>query len=620
MFYRLSSERRVSQLKMRAVVARGLGVLGFAVAFSGASVAQARVITVDLFGERAPGQVGQCTLRDAVNAVNLNTAVQGCPGPDGDFDTILLLPGTYTVTMATTSSTLTLSRPVNIEGNGFEATTVTTSAGGQSVPLFKVASPSVTLRGLKFYQIKGGEALTVAGGGVASFYDSHIVESGQNLNGAGCISNYGSLVMSSVEISKCRGWMSGAILNQGWMYMDSSTVLESDASRNGAILNDGSFASLYMYNSTLAKNQAPQHATALTNSSNASAELTAVTVVDNTRPAQANTTPPALRNTGGTLKLKNSVVARNNTDTVVACSGTITSLGYNYLGSGSEVCAVANTVATDKKSGPMYLSPLARVGGVTRVMVPQNIIGNALLNHIPPGQCPFSDQRGLQRSNFGSNCDIGAANRGRAKIVIDNPAAPRTEDQKMAAWLNAAGIDTSYLDDSNAAPTLNNAGESLVIISTTVDDATIGTKYKNAPIGVVVNKVSALDNMSMVAAGALGIFFTQKTVAVPFNGEYFHHKIGNFPNLLNEGGGGWGSPESTATWMVYYMFNTKPCVFRYGKGVAATGGFVMPAGRIAFPGWPSLFTGSGSNDEDGVGTNDGKETFYEVVMWASRAK
>jgi hypothetical protein len=596
------------------VLGRGLGVLAFTVALSAATEAQARTIAVDLFGERAPGQVGQCTLRDAVQAVNFNTAVQGCAAPDGQPDTILLLPGTYTVTLATTSSSLSLNRPVTIEGNGFEATTVTTSSGGQSVALFKANTSGIIIRGIKFSAVKGGEPVHVAPNGVASLYDSHIVDSGNSFNGNGCVFNQGSMVISNVEISRCSSWASGAILNKGFLYVDQTSVLESDASRNGAIANEGAAASLFMYSSTIAMNVAPQHASALSNNLGATAELVGVTIYGNKVRIGYSTELPAVRNTGGTLKIKASIVSQNRRSTVVhsPCSGTITSQGYNYLGESTEVCTVSPALTSDKTGGFPELNALKRVGGVTRVMVPKSISGNPILRHVPQEECLYSDQRGLRRVSSGSSCEIGAVNRGLVNIVIDNPAAPKAEDQKMVEWLGEAGFNTWYLNDSDPAPLLGNPGETLAIISTTVDDATIGTKYKNTGIGVVVNKISALDNMGMVAANAYGTFTTAKNVAAAFNGEYFHHKIGNFPNLLNNGGGGWGTPESTATWMLYYPFNTKPCVFRYGKGVTGSGGFVFPAGRISFPGWPSLFTGSG--------TADAKETFYEVVMWASRAR
>jgi hypothetical protein len=611
---RFNVKRRFFQRGASQLVARAMGALAFSVAFSAATSAEARTIIVDLVGERVPGQVGQCSLREAVQAVNLNTSVQACPGPDGQPDVIQLNPATYTVTLATASSSLSLNRSVTIEGNGFEATTITTSSGGQSVALFKANTTGITFRGIKFYAVKGGEPIYVSSTGSVGFYDSHIVESGNSFNGNGCVYNQGAMTIQNVEISKCASWTTGAILNTGTLYMEATSVLESDASRNGAINNEGSTAKLFMYNSTIAKNIAPQHASALTNGSGSTAELMGVTIMDNTARIGVASEIPAIRNLGGTLKLKSSIVSRNRRAPAAhtPCSGTITSQGYNYLGETTEICAVTPAQSSDKTGSFPELFALKRVGGITRVMVPKSTFGNPILKMVSPDGCLSSDQRGLRRVNAGSNCEAGAANRGLAIIVIDNPSAPKTEDTKMVEWLADAGFDTFYLDDSNPAPFLGNPGETLAIISTTVDDATIGTKYKSTGIGVVVNKISALDNMGMVAANAYGTFSSTRFVAVQVNGERFQHKIGNFATLLNNGGGGWGTPAGTATWLVYYTENAKPCVFRYGKGVTGSGGFVFPAGRIAFPGWPSLFTGSG--------TADAKETFYEAVMWASRAK
>jgi hypothetical protein len=611
---RFNSKRRLFQRGGGLRVARALGALAFSVAFSAATSAEARTITVGLFGERVAGQVGGCSLREAVQAVNSNSSVQGCPGPDGQPDTIQLLPATYTVTLATASSSLSLNRAVTIEGNGFEATTITTSSGGQNIALFKANTQGISFRGIKFYAVKGAEPIYVSPSGSASLYASHIVESGNSFNGSGCVVNQGGLTIQNVEISKCAAWTTGGILNTGFLYMEGTSVLESEASRNGVISNEGSTAQLFMYNSTIAKNIAPQHASALTNSSGATAELMGVTIMDNTARIGTPSEIPAIRNLGGTVKLESSIVSHNRRGSVphTPCTGTITSQGYNYLGEINEVCAVTPAQSSDRTGSSPQLFPLKRVGGITRVMVPMSTWGNPILKLVSPDGCLSSDQRGLRRVNAGANCEAGAANRGLAIVVIDNPASPRTEDTKMAEWLADAGLDTFYLDDGDPAPFLGNPGETLAIISTTVDDATIGTKYKSTGIGVVVNKISALDNMGMVAANAYGTFSTARNVAIPINGANFQLKIGNFATLLNNGGGGWGTPESTATWLVYYTVNTKPCVFRYGKGVAGSGGFVFPAGRIAFPGWPSLFTGSG--------TADGKETFYEAVMWASQAK
>src|SRR5688572_7797941 len=83
MSYRLGFRRGFFQWSAAALTARGFGGAVFLLALSHATTAQARTITVDLFNERAAGQVGQCTLREAVQAVNFNTAIQGCRGPDG---------------------------------------------------------------------------------------------------------------------------------------------------------------------------------------------------------------------------------------------------------------------------------------------------------------------------------------------------------------------------------------------------------------------------------------------------------------------------------------------------------------------------------------------------------
>jgi len=127
----------------------------------------------------------------------------------------------------------------------------------------------------------------------------------------------------------------------------------------------------------------------------------------------------------------------------------------------------------------------------------------------------------------------------------------------------------------------------------------------------VINKVSALDNMSMVASNAYGTFNTGQAVTVPVAIDYFHLLIGNAgANSINNGGGGWGTPSGSPTTLVTYNFNNKPAIFRFTPGSTVAGGFVLPGGRISFPGWPTFFTGSGSTA--------GKNMFFEAVFWASR--
>jgi hypothetical protein len=181
----------------------------------------------------------------------------------------------------------------------------------------------------------------------------------------------------------------------------------------------------------------------------------------------------------------------------------------------------------------------------------------------------------------------------------------------MATWLTDLGFDIYYHDDDWAAFDPN-IGLTIAILSTTVNDATVGTKYRSTAMGFVINKISALDNMSMVAANAYGTFNTTQHVQLPVTADYFQLAIGNAAATdINLGGGGWGTPAGTASrTYATYTFNGKPAIFRVNANAAVDGGFLLPGGRISFPGWPSFFTGSG--------TAEGKNMFFEAVFWASR--
>ena len=252
-----------------------------------------------------------------------------------------------------------------------------------------------------------------------------------------------------------------------------------------------------------------------------------------------------------------------------------------------------------------------RQGGITRIYVPQP--GSTAIAKIPESECSSTNQRGLGRKDGSNSGGIEAVNRAHATLdIVGNASAPAAEDVQMASWLQGLGFDIYYHDDSSPAANFFNVGLTIGIISTSVSDITVGTKYRDAPVGMVINKISALDNMEMVAASAYGTFTTAQPVTVATASDYFHLKIGSAgANNINNGGGGWGTPAgSSSTTYVTYNFNSKPAIFRFTPGSAADGGYVLPGGRIAFPGWPSFFTGSGYPA--------GKNMFFEAVFWASR--
>jgi hypothetical protein len=113
---------------------------------------------------------------------------------------------------------------------------------------------------------------------------------------------------------------------------------------------------------------------------------------------------------GGTLKLKNSLIAGNSPGSAPDCSGTLASQGYNLLGNSAGCGGLTNGASGDRVGSAAHpldpkLGPLQDNGGATYT--------RALLSESPaidagsPGACTATDQRGVARPQ-GMGCDIGA--------------------------------------------------------------------------------------------------------------------------------------------------------------------------------------------------------------------
>lgn len=601
----------------------------------GPSLAEARTITANLKSERAVvGGTAGCTLREAITAMNLRSSVNGCLGGDGNADTIYLLPGTYNVHVASSADTMTISKGFTISGSGADVESASSSGGEATIiapdgsplagDLFLVTSTTpFTITGVKIRDFTGGHVFRVSLSGRLSVTYSSIEHSGDAMGSAGVIWNSGALTMSGVDIYQCYGWLSGGLYNEGSAYVENSSFVGNDGGRAGAIQNAWAGSVANIYNTTFGRNHGAT-GTAILNKEGASMLLHSCTLRQN----RTTFVTGALRNSSGTVKIKNTFIGSNmngngGLDTKANCDGTITSLGYNYLGSLEDPCVVASPQPTDTSAGtegmiedtttgPNAAYPFRR-GGLTRVYVPRS--NSTAVTYIPQSECLATDQRGLTRQD-GSYCEIGAANRGLAQLVVGNAASPATEDVGMAAMLGDLGLDVYYHDDDWQAFDPN-PGITVGIISTSVSDAVIGTKYRATPMGFVINKVSALDNMAMVATNGYGVFQNVEPIAIQPTSDSFALKVGSTAatKINFSGGGGWGTPAGSATTYVSYTFNGRPAVFRFTPGAAAAGGFTMPGGRISFPGWPTFFTGNGTTSG---ATPVGKNLFYEAVFWASR--
>lgn len=223
-----------------------------------------------------------------------------------------------------------------------------------------------------------------------------IITNNTAAGGAGIyVQNGGTLFVTRTSIDNNIG---GGVYNDvnTTASIDTSAVVSNTA--NAGIVAKGTLA---LVNTTVGGNAAG--GISVTGSPTATVGLYNVTVWDNTG--------TAVSVGSGNLRLQNSIVTQCSTS-----GGTITSGGYNQIGSGT--CGTATT--GDATGNPM-LDPLALNKGFTLNYYPQ--AGSPVVDKIPLANCvdnhgaPLTgDQRGSARPQ-GPACDIGAVERGDAPTI-----------------------------------------------------------------------------------------------------------------------------------------------------------------------------------------------------------
>ncbi len=294
---------------------------------------------------------GTCTLIDAINAANTDTAVGDCSAGSGE-DTIELEAGaTYTLT-AIDNTTDTgdnglpvITSQIIINGNG--AIIERSSAAG--TPYFRIIENQSHFT-LNEVTIRNGILPVGAGGGIY---------------------NNAELNLTNSTVSRNFTRFGGGIYNTGTLNLTNSTVSGNSASTEaGGIFNDGT---LNLTNSTVSRNS--------------------------TR-LPSNTYAGGGINNSGTLNLTNSIIADNTGMNCLDNFSTINDNGYNLVEDGT--CISASTSI----SGDPKLGALADNGGPT--FTHALLFGSIALD---AGDCSGDsidkDQRGEPRPQ-GSGCDIGA--------------------------------------------------------------------------------------------------------------------------------------------------------------------------------------------------------------------
>jgi CSLREA domain-containing protein len=366
--------------------------------------ASAAVITVNTTADENATGV-ECSLREAIRSANENAAIGGCASGAAGPDTIVLPPGTYTLSIGPAgddlgaSGDLDVIEDLTISGGG----TATTIINGALVDRVFDVLPGVGTATIADVTITGGQA-------------------GGDTNGGGIDVDEATLVLDRVHVTGNHATEYG-----GGIHTDTAILLIS----NSAITNnraDDDSGGIDHIDGTA---PGPSVLTNVTISGNASGSSTedgwgggigaSQPISLNNATIVGNSVTAAVAGSGGggiaamdapsDVTMMNTLIAGNTAPEGPDCYLTVNSQGYNLVRNGDQ-CVIApgpgDKIGTAGAPVEPLLAPLADNGGPTPThALPKGSPAINGGNPAAPGSggsaCTATDQRGLAR-----NCDIGA--------------------------------------------------------------------------------------------------------------------------------------------------------------------------------------------------------------------
>lgn len=377
---------------------------------------------------------GDCSLREAVQSANSDTAIDACTAGNG-ADTISLPAGTYILTIAGTgedaaaTGDLDLNASVTIEGAGAGTTTIDANALDRvlHIPAGVTAIiQNVTISGGFLSGSNGGGILN--SGGTLHLLNANVSDNTastgaglQNIivtgNGSAFITN---TVVNNNDATGGSG-TGGGINNSASLSIISSTVSNNSAGSGGGINNASSTAVLTVTASTFQGNLATTNGGGLHNANSTSR----VTLINSTFSNNSASSGGGIRN-AGIISMTQMTFAENSGTTGGAIRNTLTltvsKTIFDRFGSGSANCngsftSLGNNISSDTScsslTGPgditntdPLLEPagLANYGGPTDTYALQNI---SPAIEAGGASCSPTDQRGVSRPQH-TFCDMGA--------------------------------------------------------------------------------------------------------------------------------------------------------------------------------------------------------------------
>jgi len=468
---------------------------------------------------------GHLALREAIEAVNTNTVVDGYgPGTTG-LDEIKFAPATNGIPIHLLAGELVVTDPFGlvITGNGANQTIID---GKGASRVFKVVGGDIEFNDLTIrngFTVKNGGAILVDGGGNLVINGSIITDNIASNSGGGIWAGSGSTIqLNDVTISNNKvGHEGGGIRSIGKaVILNKSRILNNKAKDEGGgisfsfipgsvIINDSTVANntadfdgggIQANGNVIVKNSTLSNNTSLYSGGGIVAYFGSITLENST--VSGNIAKDGggifagnggvIRNStiafneamngggifrsGGTISIGNSIIAKNQSNISSDLgSGTLgigyVNDGYNLIGnnSGFTTTFINGVNGTIVGVDPL-LGPLANNGGVTKTHA--LLMGSPAFNKGNNGLIPSGfteDQRGSGFSRIAfTTVDIGAFESQMNLATITPPSSPQTN--------NSVNLSVS----ANAPDRNQNKGKN-------ADSILLTKNFSNPTIGDVPN-------------------------------------------------------------------------------------------------------------------------------------
>jgi CSLREA domain-containing protein len=368
----VKSLRRAVGIGLLAVIALRAGL---------APVAQASTITVTTTADELATD-GNCSLREAIQAANMDMSVDACLA-GSSADTIILPAGLYVLSIggrdedAAASGDLDIASDLTISG---ALSTTTTIDGGaldrvfEILPASHVSIANLTIRNGNTGS--GGEGGGIRNAGTLHLTDSTVVGNVAEDVAGGGIRNSGTLTVTGSMIADNVAASGGGVDSNGWLTLTGSTV---DGNFGGGVTNAGT------------------------------ATVAASAISRNSSESSGG----GIANLRGTLTVSSSTIVSNTAELGggIRNSGTLTVTASTVAGNAGEI---GGGVASDAGSATFAASTINNNSGIgianlAALAVTDSTISGNTDNGI------FNDTRGtleVTSSRIGSSADSGLNNRG----------------------------------------------------------------------------------------------------------------------------------------------------------------------------------------------------------------